>query len=193
MYPTAHEVRLAIECLTPADYIRLRMAARIYLGGSAYAEPRELVVDALATAYMAAAGAGGRRWKRGVDFMAYLVMTIRGLASDSRRSADRRWTSRGSWEPAPPDSAALAMRSPEQERLADEERGGHEEQNDANLELVMNHFKNDPEVCWIIKGIMDGIPASRIQKQSGMTSTQYDSAQRRWRRGLDRLFPGRRQ
>jgi DNA-directed RNA polymerase specialized sigma24 family protein len=190
MFATPEEVRVAIRSLTDADYVRLRQHARIALAGTTFSSADELLVHVLGTAYVAAhqCGGEGRRWTTAVGFMAYLIMTMRGVASDSRRSTRRRREVRNGQGPDIEDSLQYAAPPPEQLLVEEESRRdfAHVE------ETVQAHFAADQQVGWVIRGIKTGTPARKIQLQAGMTKQDYDSAQRRWRRGLDFLFPGRR-
>ena len=62
----------------------------------------------------------------------------------------------------------------------------------ADSQAIDTHFATDEEITWIIMGYKDEIKAATIREISGMTATQYETAHRRFRRGLDKLFPGRR-
>jgi len=186
-YALPEEVRQAIDRLTDTDYYRLYQAARCYMGGTHYAAANDLVTEALAVAYNAACGGKGRRWKTEVPFMAYLCMTMSGITDDERR---RVTLPTGSTDL---DNTLYYAAPPLEQTLAAEEEDRRREQRDRErLKKLQDHFKHDKEVRWVIKGIMDDVPAREIIKRSGMTKTQYESAQRRWRRGVAVLFPGRR-
>ena len=60
------------------------------------------------------------------------------------------------------------------------------------LDISSNYFKDDDEVTLIIMAIEDGISARDLCSSYEMTTIQYDTARKRFRRGIDRLFPGRR-
>lgn len=193
---TSEEVAHAVQGLTDADYGRLIEAARIKMGGSLYTNPRDLVNDAVLSPYEAALGQGGRRWPKNVAFMAFLFMTIQGLASDSRGSAQRRLTTsnlrpgrEGHRDHDLFDSPEFASSSPQQLALDAE----HQARRQREVNKINDHFKNDPEVQWVMMGIEDGRSASEIQELAGMTKTQYESARSRWRRALKRLVSERRQ
>lgn len=191
IYASADEVRQAIDGLTPVDFHRLLKAAQIYMGGTPYSTAKDLLVDVLGTALDAACGGRGRRWPAGVAFTAYVSMTMRGVASDLRRDASRR-RARFARELNELFDSLHSSTSPIEEALAIEEDRCREDQDSEHLEKVRDHFRDDEEVRWVMKSIMEGVPAREILKQSGMTNTQYETARRRWRRGLAHLFPGRR-
>ena len=61
-----------------------------------------------------------------------------------------------------------------------------------DLKIIEEHFKGDEAVEWVLIGIEDEMSASEIIEMSGLTKTQYESARKKFLRGLDKLFPGRR-
>jgi hypothetical protein len=192
MHATVEEVRLAIDQLGRADRVRLLCVASIAMQGSPYGEPRELVVDAIVATLHAAAGDGARRWRFEVPFVTHLITTMRGIAIDARRSM-RRQAGDAALDGSPPHgsgSADPAERSypSVEDHLID--RIGREHQ-EAIAEIVTRFFKGDAQVRWIIRGIMEKLPARRVQEMAGMTTVEYESARRRFHRGVDTLFPHR--
>jgi DNA-directed RNA polymerase specialized sigma24 family protein len=193
MYASPDEVRLAIDGLTDIDYQRMRRWARPRLAGTSYASAQDLVVDVLGIAFDAASHGRGRRWRRSVEFRTYVYMTMRGVASDARRGEARR---RVRFRNEPVDAAGPAQCTPsvEQQLVEKEEEKHREALYTEQMERALSFFreKDDKEVLWVIKGIMEDIPAQQIRERSGMTQAEYDAAHKRWRRGLDQLFPDRR-
>jgi hypothetical protein len=199
MYATSQEVLTAIHQLSDADYLRLNKVARSKMGGTPYQDPHELVTHAISTAYCAAAGQGGRRWPTRVAFVAYLIRTIQGIASDARRAVVQRRTVTGLFVPGEETGEGNLLPFPDlfsasaEEMCADEEAKSLKEKADGeNLKTVIAFFREDRQVLAILWGILEELDVREIQARSGMSRTQYDSAHRRWRRGLDRLFPERR-
>lgn len=62
----------------------------------------------------------------------------------------------------------------------------------ADAALIETYFANDEEIQFLIMGDKDGMKPSEIRAVSGMDQTAYDTARRRFRRGLNTLMPGRR-
>jgi DNA-directed RNA polymerase specialized sigma24 family protein len=189
VHATVKDFLIAWNQLTDADHLRLRRAARRYMGGTLYRDPQELVADAINTAYCAAAGHGGRRWPLEVRFMAYLINTIRGIASDERRAQARHPTITGCLGPEDqlPESAAIDPSDSRTVSAEDwcsqaQERHHRDQQGEDWLDKARHHFQNDADVLWIIRGIVEGLSASEIIRLSGMTETRHESAHRRWRR-----------
>lgn len=146
----------------------------------------------------AAIGQNGRHWPKSVPFIAYLIQTMKGLADDSRTSSSQSKTDHletmGA-EGAGADDALGRLQHHQPDFLtqaveAEEEQDRH---NHAQFDAgkIDEYFAGDSEVTWIIMGHKDGQSAADIQKLAEMTQTQYETARRRFRRGLEKLFPGR--
>jgi hypothetical protein len=184
IYASPAEVGTACKRLTVAEHLRLRQIARIAMHGAPFTAPGDLIAEAIGTAFLAAQGEGGRRWPRKVPFMSYLVMTMRGIASDARRAI--RWRTLREIFDSDDDELKgritdlLSVPSVE-EIWTDEEEGRRRE------EFLRAHFRDDPEILAILDGISKGFTAPEIRKKEGMTDTEYDSARRRLRRNVERL------
>lgn len=196
MYATPDEVSMALGALTNADYYRLFSIAKVVMRGSGYQQSADLVSDAFSTSLLAAHGQGGRRWKTEVPFMAYLVMTIRGIASDAQRDAYNRVFKGGYFSPEDPDPEIVtsdpwspSAQSPDEQ---ESERQKKEEEDLAILEQVRQYFEDDAQVKWVIKGIEEGMPKRVVCKLSGMSEKDYEAALKRWNRHLNKVVPQRR-
>lgn len=197
---TIDDVRQAYEALTNDELFRLHKLARIFLAGTEYADPQELLNETLVRTLRAANGEKGRHWPKSVPFMAFLVQTMQGLADDSLNSSYVKQTQEmealatealtaeealGAKGHAHPDVVRLAVEAGE--RADDQDRA---KQDTARIDA---YFAGDDEVGWLVMGHKDGLKAAEIRELSGMSQTQYETARRRFRRGLEKLFPGRSQ
>jgi len=196
---SAADLRQAIEALTKEDAARLKKAASYCLFGTEYQNPTELLNEAVARAMNAAHGGKGRTWKKSVPFMAFMVMTIKGIANDSYESLPQTMTvhmEAMAAEGATAEDAlgALGHANPGvvEQAIEIEETEERHERAKADADAIDALFANDDGVNWIIMGHKDGHTASEIRELSGMSITQYETARRRFRRGLEKLFPGRR-
>lgn len=196
---THEEVAQAIERLTDADLIRLDKAAAILLGGTGYASPKDLLHEALARALQGGLGPDGRHWPRDVPFTVFVKNAMKSIADTSRHSLPVTeevlagdLVDPDSLDGDPTEVFGTGVSSVETEAIDLEDRRAKDTQDTADLAAVNAHFRHDDQVSWIIMGIQDNIPAREIQGLSGMSSTQYETAHRRFRRGLEKLFPGRR-
>lgn len=193
-FASLDDISQAIEDLSPEELFQLHRAARYCLLGSEYLDADELINEAICRTMSAAEGGEGRRWPRGVPFMSYMVMTMKGLASDSRESASKTRTRRLEAMAPPagtiedvlgglghhhPDGLALMLET-ERHDLARE-----------RVQEIEDHFAADEQVSWVLQGRKDGLSAQEIQQLGEMNQTQYDTACRRLRRGLGKMFPGR--
>ncbi|WP_275271782.1 hypothetical protein [Limnobacter sp. P1] len=196
---TPDDVRSAIAALSDVDNYRLRKAATYCLPGTEYQTPQELINEAVIRTMNAASGDRGRRWPRNVPFIAFMMRTIQGIANDSRESAGQRVTDRIEELATEAVSVEQVLAQSEHyhpdivtQALELEEANEREEQVKAIVGEIDDNFAEDEEVNWILMGIKDDLPASEVRELSGMTQSQYDTARRRFRRGLDKLFPEKR-
>jgi hypothetical protein len=199
MHATLEEIWAALRKLSDADYFRLLSYARSKMHGS-HQSPEDLVSRAVVSALLAAQGGRGRHWPTNVEFIKFLAMTVRSIADGERRSRRQRQTRNGHFGPDGLEPSDLAHEFPfpsSSQPIADflitqEDQVSKEKLSDERLQQVRELFAGDVGVQWIMFGIQEELPARAIQAMSGMNSTQYATALRRWNRGLNRLFPARR-
>lgn len=195
---TIDAVRAAIDALDGTQWARLYKRASILLGGTQYRDPQELLNEAVVRTLRAANGEHGRHWPASVPFVAYLMQTIRGLASDSRESlaaaplremetlatdslsADEALGAHGQFHP---DVVTLAIEAGECAEARENAQ--------ADVAKIDAFFAGDNEVGWIIEGTKEGLQAKEIRELAEMTPTQYETARKRLRRGLEKLFSSR--
>lgn len=196
---TSDELRQAIERLTDTELYKLKKAAGYLLYGSEYQDPLELLNEAILRAMNAAAGGQGRAWKKSVNFVAFLLMCMRGIANDSAESVSQTRVKRMEDLATETQSAEEAISAKGHSHPSVEELAVELEEDDlrqaiakADCDAIESHFRSDDNVTWIIMGYKDGTTPEDIRELSGMSLTEYDTAKRRFRRGLDKIFPGRR-
>lgn len=196
---TPDELRQAIESLSLEELYKLDKMATYFLFGSEYQSASELLNEAIMRAMNAAVGENGRSWRKSVNFMAFLIMCMRGIASDSVESFQQTRIKR--IEELATETLSgeeiLAVKghshpSHEDEVIELEETRKRVAKAKADTDVVEEHFANDDQVSWLIMGYKDELTAQEVREMSEMTQTEYDTAKRRFRRGLDKLFPGRR-
>jgi hypothetical protein len=199
MYANIAEILAALRDLSDTDYVRLYEYARRKMHGT-HDCPEDLVSDAIASAFLAAQDEGGRHWPMNkVPFVIFLMMTMRGLAWDERRSLHHRMTCSGHFISGGLEPSNLASgfplpscsQSPPDLLIAQEDHMHKQGRDHALLKQVHERFSSDRGVQWIIFGIQEGLPARTIKEMSGMSNTEWATAQKRWNRGLNQLFPGR--
>jgi len=194
----------AVRSLTGDELRRLKRRGDQLAFGTRYSSGLELLGEAVARALVGASGSPrerlkGRVWRRGVNFAAFMAMTMKGLASDSRGSLPVRVERQMEALTGDDGEETIALRRPgvchssvEEELVEREESEARLRQVDADARLIEHHFKDDDEVRAILEGEKADWPAERVREEYGMTRRAYDTARTRMRRGVDKLMPGRR-
>lgn len=195
---TLDEVLVAIDQLADADLIRLEKAAGILIGGTEYSDHRELLNEALTRTLSGAKGQPGRHWPKRVPFLIFLTNAMKSIADASRNSSAMKEEILASdlagahFEGVDPvELFAPATESVESQIVRVQESHARQARVDTDLAALHARFADDDEVNWIIMGIEDALSPGEIRDLSGMAKTQYETARRRFRRGLEKLFPGR--
>jgi hypothetical protein len=198
------ELVAAIDGLTEAERLRLARKADHLAYGTEYAEGQELMNEAVSRALLAAAGVqdnghNGRAWPQGVHIVAFLSMTMRGLASDSHKSVGQKVAKRmqalvGDEGEESPALAELELNhAPVDEELIEHrEREVSQLLAEADVAMIEAYFAQDQNVLAILEGEREEMSAQEMRDFFEMDKITYDTARTRLRRGLDKLMPGRR-
>lgn len=198
-YATAEEICEAVERLTEAELGRIHRAAQYALFGTEYTNPLELLGEAVQRTLEGVGVKEGRHWPKDVHFVAYIIRTMQSIADGSSGSIIQSRTAHLETMAGRDRDAELALAqegfsSPDVVELALEVEESTERQARAAADaaLIEAHFGSDEEIQFLIMGDKDGMKPSEIRAVSGMDQTTYDTARRRFRRGLNTLMPGRR-
>lgn len=198
-YATAEEICEAVERLTEAELGRIHRAAQYALFGTEYTSPLELLGEAVQRTLEGVGVKEGRHWPKKVHFVAYIIMTMQSIADGSSSSITQSRTTYLETMAGRDGDAELALAqegfsSPDvvEKALEVEETNERQARAAADAALIEAHFASDEEIQFLIMGDKDGMKASEIRAVSGMDQTAYDTARRRFRRGLNTLMPGRR-
>lgn len=197
---TEDDIRAAIESLTEDDSFRLHAAGRSFRVGTEYQDAQELINEAVLRTMEGARGAGGRHWPKGrVPFVAYMIMTMLSIANGSRDSHDMSMTDRLEGLALPGDTADhvldfLGFTTPgvEADALEIEEDAEAIALAKADADRIDAFFASDQEVGWLVMCLKEGQSPAKARELAGFTSTQYETIRKRLRRGVAKLFPGRR-
>jgi hypothetical protein len=153
------------------------------LGSQRYHCAHELICDALGLAYVAAVTGGkeGRVWRLNVPFVAFMIMTVKGLAADAHKGAyERRGVALETVPEQRDDRDPLAL------LLAQEQ---DEEQARTGRRILKEVSRRDPRIGVIIKGLLKGLSPSEIRKRGQMTEKGYANRRRNLLRMLAELRP----
>jgi DNA-directed RNA polymerase specialized sigma24 family protein len=175
-------VAAALAALSHADLLRLKRFAQLRSLRLPLLNWSDLLNEAIARALD-----GSRVWPADLDFLVFMLQSIRSIASEQWRRIRRTPITReADLPPADPDSTERACidnigrneLNPQREVLA--ERA---------LRDVVAIFRADKQATAILEGLAEGHAPADIQRRGSMTPIQYASAQRRIRRALARAFP----
>jgi DNA-directed RNA polymerase specialized sigma24 family protein len=175
-------VAAALATLSDADLLRLKHFAQLRSLRLPLLNWSDLLNEAIVRALD-----GSRLWPPDVDFIVFLLQSIRSIASEQWRRIQRAPVTREA-DLAPADSGNI-------ERASLDELGRHELTPEREvlaafaLRDVMTIFRADQHANAILEGLAEGDSPTDIQHRTGMTPIQYASAQRRIRRALARAFP----
>jgi hypothetical protein len=127
----------------------------------------------------ATTGPGARRWRKGVSFVKHLDQSMRSIASHAREEFEGGKMLNASQEDpdGKTDGVVLLTRMTDPERLA-----AAREQ----LDIVDKKFAGDDLVGLVVEGLSTGMKGPEIQKDLGITETQFETTMTKLRRGVDR-------
>lgn len=198
-YATTEEVCDAVESLTEAELGRIYRAAQYALFGTEYTNPLELLGEAVQRTLEGVGAKEGRHWPKHVQFVAYIIRTMQSIAEGSSSSVTQLRTGYLETMAGQEGEAEMALAREGfsssdvvEQALEVEETNERQARAAADAALIETYFANDEEIQFLIMGDKDGMKPSEIRAVSGMDQTAYDTARRRFRRGLNTLMPGRR-
>ena len=186
---TLDQIEAEIERLSNADWTRLRRMAERHLWGTRLVVPDELINETIGRLIE-----GTRRWPTGMKFVPWMDSAMKSVSDGIRNIKSRKIEAlAGDLIGCDESEEALDVfgedvRTPLDSMLTEEARKAAAEA----LEKIGGHFMGDQDVEWILMGFEDGLKAEEIRVMGGMTQTQYETARKRIRRGVERLFPTRR-
>lgn len=197
-YATAEEIGEAVESLTGAELGRIHRAAQYAMFGTEYTNPLELLGEAVLRTLEGVGVKKGRHWPKDVNFVAYIIRAMQSIADGSSDSIVQSQTVHietmaGAGGDAELSLAQEGFSSPDvvEQAFEVEETTERQARAVADAALIEAHFAGDEEVQFLIMGDKDGMKPDEIRAVSGMDQTAYDTARRRFRRGLNTLMPGR--
>ena len=187
---TLDQIEDSIEGLTDADWARLRKMAITNLWGTRLDDPEELVNETFERLI-----SGSRTWNTGMSFIPWMRSAMKSVADGIRnhKAIKLEATATDLAHDCDPDTAPEVFGSEETSPLdlilTEEARAKAE----TDLAKIEAHFKGNQVVELILMGIEDGLKPEEVREIGDLTLTQYESARKQLRRGLDRLFSARRE
>jgi DNA-directed RNA polymerase specialized sigma24 family protein len=166
----ADEIIGALDTLSPEDKLKLAGIEAIRRRGTGF-RSGELIHEAVCRALL-----GSRRCPRDVPFMAFMAMTMRGIASHERKK--RRSTGLlGAGAHDVPNMAA----SPEDQLI--------ERQDAAAVQTLQDLFEDDPDAQLVLLGWQDGLRGAELREATGLNQGKLDYAIRRIRTRMRKAYP----
>lgn len=173
----SEEVVAALHALSASDKLKLKAIETAYLSGTGMS-PKELLHDAMCRAIL-----GNRKCPRDVPVMAFVVQTMRSIASHEREKRHREITDGSPHEK--PDKAmpvvfASAPPTPESILLDRESDivGG-----------ILSCFDGDEEAQMVILGVSGGRRGKELREFVGVDQAALDYALKRIRRVMIKRYP----
>lgn len=175
---TELEVAEALRLLGEADLLRIEHFARFRAFGLPWLDWRDLFHEAVSRTL-----SGDRRWPRRVPFVVYLRECMRSIAHEELRQRLEG--------PVTIEAEILPLGAPTEQDLiggAIDPSAGPEQRLAASqaIDAILNAFSDDQGAKDVLSGLAEGLTPDEVCASSGMTRTQFESAQKRIRRRLAR-------
>jgi DNA-directed RNA polymerase specialized sigma24 family protein len=170
---SSDEISAAFDGLSPDDRLKLRLIENHLLGGTGMSKG-DLVHEAVCRSLT-----GRRNCPRHINFMAFLVETMKSIASHAREKR-RRSPPVGELDATSITEAsdiALAL-SPE-DQLIEKSR----------LQEIYGHFEDDGEAGLVLLGLADGLRGKELREFTGLDQPGLDYALKRIRKRMRNLYP----
>lgn len=177
------EISAAVGALPAGDRLKLTLVERGLLRGTGHGRG-DLLNEAICRALL-----GKRNCPRAVPIMAFLIETMRSLASHARdremRSthADEQALARVS-EKVNAGTFAPREPSPEDRLIEAEDAAGQ-----VTLEDILALFVDDDEAGMVVLGMHKGLKGKALREDVGLDQAALDYAKRRVRKTLLRQYP----
>ncbi len=168
----ADEIIDAFEALSPDDKLKLAAIEALRRRGTRFA-PGELIHEVICRALT-----GARNCPRDIPFVAFMAMTMRGIASQDRKKRHR--TESLGANPNDGDTDPLGS-SPEDDLM--------QKQDAAAVQAIHGYFNDDPEAQLVLLGMQDGLRGAALREATSLNQGQLDYAIRRIRTTVRKAYP----
>lgn len=173
------EIGAAFDGLSPDDKLKLHAIDAQFCGGTGLGQ-QELLYEAVCRALT-----GARKCPREVSFMAFMVETMRSIASHERakrsRSAPLAAVPRLGEAPKGPSDCRSDQLTPEEHLL---------EREAADLvQTIYGLFEDDPEAQLVLMGWADGLRGKELRDATGLDQAGVDYAGKRIRSLMRKQYP----
>jgi DNA-directed RNA polymerase specialized sigma24 family protein len=164
------EIVAALGALSADDKLKLLAIEAVHLRGTGFAR-KALLHEATCRALL-----GERRCPRHVPIMAFLLQTMRSVASHDREQRGR------TVQPlAGPSDWASEQLTPD-EHLIEREAAGV-------VQTIQSLFSDDPEAQLVLMGWGDGLRGKELRDATGLDQQALDYAAKRVRSRMRKVYP----
>ena len=176
----SEEISEAFDSLSPENRLKLYEIERISLRGTDLS-PGDLLHEALCAAIM-----GDRKCPRDVPFMAFIIQTMRSIASHHREKRRR--------EPADGGAAQEAAETPAvvfSAAASDPEQILIERESEDTVVAIHDCFEGDEQAQMVVLGWSEGYRGKELRDFVGVDQAALDYAIKRIRRTMTKRYPQR--
>ncbi len=173
------EVGAALDSLSAEDKLKLLAIEKYCLRGTDLS-PKELLHEAMCGVIM-----GDRKCPRGVSPMAFIVQTMRSIASHQRTKRRREMADGGASQDGV-DGAAVIMFS---SAPASPEAILMEQQSEDTIRVIQSCFEGDEQAQLVILGWSEGYRGKELREFVGVDQAALDYAIKRIGRTMTKRYP----
>lgn len=181
-YLTDLEIKNLIKDLSNADIIRLSQIAERNIWGC------QMEADDLLQEVIVSILSGDRKFPRNVKPIAFFAQTMKSISSNKRDKLKRQKISTIMTEINDEEANNIINNIPENSVSYDAEIAATQQ-----IEEIYELFKDDEDVTILLMARYDELSAVEICETTGWNRTQYETVNKRLRRGLNKRFPNGRE
>ena len=170
---SAAEFGEALGELSAEDKLKLAAIGRVMCSGTGL-DAQDLMHEAICRALE-----GSRRCPRAVPVMAFLVQTMRSVASHARRSQARMEVDAGATNGQ--GDPSTRQPTPEESLIEKEEA--------AAVQAIYGEFEDDQEAQLVLMGWAEELRGAALREATGLDQAGLDYAAKRIRKRLRKLYP----
>lgn len=180
-HATFHEALVAYKNLSPDEARRIRAAACVYLPGTQFDQPSDLIHEAL---YFVLEGR--RNWPKEIDFPIFLWETMRSIANNARNKLENKWEAvaledAGDEYHSRPGENPFTLPSAEETASANQERNFARRIVNA-AEIILE--ASDPRASAVLNAMLCELLPAEISLSLGIDLAQFYAAKKRVLRTL---------
>jgi len=180
-YLDADEISAGFEALSADDKLKLGAIETTRRSGTEFG-PSELIQEALCRALL-----GKRKCPRDVTFMAFLVETMRSIASHARE--ERKRVSSLQEETMSAQISTASGNPGSHQETSNPEEHMIARQDSEHVQAIFDHFEDDQEALLVLMGWAEGLRGRALREATDLDQSALDYAGKRIRTRMRKLYP----